>query len=159
MGLIAWLQEDHKILRGQVHLLQSALAIGVEGSEAIEQICKDMSTLLRDHSEREQRLIRYYHEVMKIEGIQRSSIEHSDEPLYLYAVHHFFLTPPRYTLAGIRPSIRMLIVQLEKHMEAQEARLFPVLQRAMKTAMPDWVSQDQFCHLTTKEPLAQAGLP
>ena len=131
MRAIDRLKRDHQILRSKLDVLEAALRMGQEAWFVLREVCFTLSRQLRDHIQREEALVDLCREVLSAKEVKRLAVEHQDEPQHLRTINELFIKEQGHTLQEIRPALTKVIKGLRRHMEDEEATLFPVLARVV----------------------------
>lgn len=129
MKAIERLKRDHAIIRSKLRVLESALAMGPETWFVLREVCFTLSRQLRDHIKREEELLAASRKALGKDLLARLEIEHRDEPEYLRTLNRLFVQENGQSLKQITPVLKRFIEGMRHHLEEEEMRLFPVLER------------------------------
>jgi hypothetical protein len=146
MNAVERLCRDHQVLRGKLDVLEAALSLGPETWFVLRELCFTLSRQLRDHIEREERLVSAFRHVLRPGKLADLALEHKDEPGLLRKINALFLSESGHTLERIRPALQEVIAGLRRHMADEETGLFPLFllgpdlpregERAARIALP-----------------------
>ncbi|MBI3087316.1 MAG: hemerythrin domain-containing protein [Candidatus Omnitrophica bacterium] len=129
MKAIERLKRDHAIIRSKLRVLESALAMGPETWFVLREVCFTLSRQLGDHIKREEALLADSRKALGEDLLARLEIEHRDEPEHLRTLNRLFVQERGRSLKQITPVLKRFIEGMQRHLEEEEMRLFPVLER------------------------------
>lgn len=133
MNAVDRLRRDHKILRAKLNVLESALGMGAETWYVLREVCFTLARQLRDHMKREEALVMACRNPKVLADI---AMEHRDEPEHLRAINRLFAQEKTQVLDRIGPALQAVIQGLRRHMDEEEAELFPLLERQIASLAP-----------------------
>lgn len=131
MNTVERLRRDHKILRAKLDLLESALRIGAQTWFVLREVCFTLSRQLRDHIRREEELVAACRSAMNPKVLAEVVVVHREEPQLLQTVNRLFVTEAGQSWERLRPLLTGVIEGLRRHMDEEEAELFPILERML----------------------------
>lgn len=132
MTAVDRLRRDHKILRAKLNVLQSALDMGPETWYVLREVCFTLARQLRDHIKREEDLVTLCRAAMNPKVLAEVTVEHRDEPAHLRTINRLFVSEGTRSLERIKPAVGDVIEGLRRHMDEEEAELFPILDRMLR---------------------------
>lgn len=132
MNAIDRLRRDHQILRSKLEVLEAALRLTPPTTWFIlRELCYTLSRQLQDHIRREEQLIATCRATLSPNVLAHTQLEHEDEPQLLRTVHHLFVEEGGQALERVRAALNELTPRLRRHMDEEEADLFPVIEQAL----------------------------
>ena len=131
MKAVERLKRDHGILRSKLGILDAALKMGPETWFVLREICHTLARQLRDHIRREEALVAACRSSMTPESLRHIEVEHRDEPERLRTLNRLFIGESGESLERIRPVLMEVVEGLRRHMDEEEAELFPILERVL----------------------------
>ena len=136
MDALERLKRDHLILRSKLTVVESALRMGPETWFILQEVCWTLARQLRDHIRREEALL--IAGAMSVRGpvFARLAVEHREEPEHLRAINRLFAQEPGGSIEHLRAPLTRIIRGLRRHMDEEEAELFPALARALRGEEP-----------------------
>ncbi|HEX9780526.1 MAG TPA: hemerythrin domain-containing protein [bacterium] len=140
------LRREHALLRAKLQILESALALHPQAWYVARELVYTLARQLKDHIRREESLISRCRASLEPDEIAHLGVTHRREPRLLSAINRAFVQGPGEARAAIRPRLLALIERLRRHMDEEEAMLFPELERRLP-------SEEEF-----GEPSVEAGV-
>ena len=131
MKAVERLKRDHGILRSKLGVLETALKLGPETWFVLREMCHTLARQLRDHIRREEALVAACRSSMTPESLRHVEVEHRDEPERLRMLNRLFIGESGESLERIRPVLMEVVEGLRRHMDEEEAELFPILERVL----------------------------
>ena len=140
LHLVDGLRQDHAVLRGELAVLKKAEGDDSPPSwQTLRDVCARLSLGLCEHMRREEQLLVNHNRSLGAAALDTTvpqSSDHYSDYRYLQVItrcialeHRPFLLNSRYHL------LTGFLHGLHRHMDKQEAELFPIMERAM-AAMP-----------------------
>jgi len=142
MNAIERLKRDHAILRSKLDVLEAALRMGPKTWFVLREVCFTLSKQIRDHVRREEALIAACRKALDADALAHIQLEHKDEPQHLRTINRLFVQDQGQRLEQIRPVLTTMIDGLRRHMDEEEATLFPAIERAMQSKDAEVVTSD-----------------
>lgn len=131
MDTIERVRRHHQILRGKLAVLESALRMGPEAWFVLRELCHSASRQLTEHIRQEEQLIAECQSGMSADMVDQLSLEHRRDLARLQTINHLFLEERSQSLGQIRPLLTQCIQRLSRHMEEEEAMVFPALEQRL----------------------------
>lgn len=126
------LRRDHEVLRTKLDVLEATLRMTPPTTWCIlRELCYTLSRQLQDHIRREEHLIATCRATLSPDVLTHTQLEHEDEPQLLRTVNHLFVEEGGQALERVRAALNELIPRLRRHMDEEEAELFPTIERAL----------------------------
>ena len=135
MTLTETLRQDHTILRNKVALMESALATAPYARLVFREKCFSLMRVLTRHMQREEALVRRFHERFPSAQYLPNRKDHADEHAQLRAVMELFLGGFKVSIPLIVLRVSQAIEQLQERMEEQEHTLFPLFDDVPEEAL------------------------
>jgi iron-sulfur cluster repair protein YtfE (RIC family) len=129
MSVVESLKQDHAALRAKLDLIESALGLGPEAWYALRELCYSLGLKICDHIHCEDAVLADARRVLVPEIARRISLEHQDEPRQVNRLNRLFVHEPRPAFEAIEPTLRAMIRHLRRHLEEEEAEVFPAIAR------------------------------
>jgi hemerythrin-like domain-containing protein len=134
MSVLDRLRYEHNLFRGQLNVFESLMAQGPTDGAAIQQMSGALLKALRSHIRRETRLAVWGSRRLERFGageLARFAIEHDPELEVLQVIRRCCATRISGSLDALKPSAALLFTWWRRHMDEQEAELFPLLERTL----------------------------
>lgn len=134
MEPIERLRRDHQVLRSKLDVMDVALRMGEGTWFVLREMVHSLASQLRDHLRREEELVARCRTLTAGEraALDRSHVEHRDEPERLRELHRLFLQEEVIPFPKLAAMLRQVIDGLRRHMADEETELFPLLERLLK---------------------------
>ena len=141
-GILERLRGDHRRLRTKARLLESVSALGPNAWFGVRELCLEMATRLRQHSQREHRLVTYGWARHPSEVCGGAAIIHAKEMLSLHVIATTVLTDYRPSYHQLELTCGEAAAQMRETMTRQERELFPMLERWLEEPEPSGIMED-----------------
>ncbi|MGH2349845.1 MAG: hemerythrin domain-containing protein, partial [bacterium] len=125
------LRHDHRELRGTLDVLEEALISGAESAERLAPLCASLSARLRSHIRAEGQVAVRCSRLAGPFGpevLARLAVEHYPEQQYLRVLGRGLRRKPVEPIQRLRTPATALLHELRRHMDEQEAALFPFIE-------------------------------
>jgi len=132
MRAIDRLKRDHTILRSKLDVLEGALRLTPPSTWfVVRELCYTLSRQLQDHIRREEELVTACRQRLSPDVRSHVRLEHDEEPQLLRTVNHLFIEEGGKAVEQIRGVLGELIPRLRRHMDEEEAELFPAIEEML----------------------------
>jgi hemerythrin-like domain-containing protein len=132
MRAVDRLRRDHEILRTKLDVLEATLRMTPPTTWFIlRELCYTLSRQLQDHIRREEELVAACRNSLSSEVQTHVRLEHDEEPQLLRTVNHLFIEEGGKAIEQIRGVLGELIPRLRRHMDEEEAELFPAIEEML----------------------------
>ena len=132
MRAVDRLRRDHEVLRTKLDVLEATLGMTPPTTWFIlRELCYTLSRQLQDHIRREEELVTACQQSLSPDVRSHVRLEHDEEPQLLRTVNHLFIEEGGKAVEQIRGVLGELIPRLRRHMEEEEAELFPAIERVL----------------------------
>ena len=132
MRAVDRLRRDHEILRTKLDVLEATLRMTPPTTWFIlRELCYTLSRQLQDHIRREEELVTACRNSLSSEVQTHMQLEHDEEPQLLRTVNHLFIEEGGKAIEQIRGVLGELLPRLRRHMDDEEAELFPVIEEIL----------------------------
>ena len=132
MRAIDRLRRDHEVLRTKLDVLAATLRMTPPTTWFIlRELCYTLSRQLQDHVRREEELVTACQQSLSPDVRSHVRLEHDEEPQLLRTVNHLFIEEGGKAVEQIRGVLGELIPRLRRHMEEEEAGLFPAIEEIL----------------------------
>ena len=134
--LVDGLRQDHALLCGELAVLKKAEGDDSPPSwQTLRDVCARLSLVLCEHIRREERLLVTRSRSLGAaasEAMGRPSIDHYGDYRYLQVITRYIVSENRPFLLNNRYHLLTGFLHgLHRHMDKQEAELFPVIEQAI----------------------------
>jgi hypothetical protein len=130
MTLIDTLRQDHELLRNKAALMESALSTAPYARLVFREKCFSLVRVLTRHMQREEALVRRFHERFPSARYLPTRKDHAEEHAQLRAVTELLLGGLKVSIPLIVLRVSQAIEQLQERMDEQEHALFPAFDEA-----------------------------
>ena len=132
MRAVDRLRRDHEILRTKLDVLEATLRMTPPTTWFIlRELCYTLSRQLQDHIRREEELVTVCQQSLSPDVRSHVRLEHDEEPQLLRTVNHLFIEEGGKAIEQVRTVLDELIPRLRRHMEGEEAELFPAIEEML----------------------------
>lgn len=132
MRAIDRLKRDHTLLRSKLDVLEGALRLTPPTTWFIvRELCYTLSRQLQDHIRREEELVAACRNSLSSEVQTHVRLEHDEEPQLLRTVNRLFIEEGGKALEQICGVLGELVPRLRRHMDEEEAELFPAIEEIL----------------------------
>ena len=132
MRAVDRLRRDHEVLRTKLDVLEATLGMTPPTTWFIlRELCYTLSRQLQDHIRREEELVTACQQSLSSDVRSHARLEHDEEPQLLRTVNHLFIEEGGKAIEQIRAVLGEFIPRLRRHMEEEEAGLFPAIEQVL----------------------------
>ena len=132
MRAVDRLRRDHEVLRTKLDVLEATLGMTPPTTWFIlRELCYTLSRQLQDHIRREEDLVTACQQSLSPDVWSHVRLEHDEEPQLLRTINHLFIEEGGKAIEQVRTVLDELIPRLRRHMEGEEAELFPAIEKIL----------------------------
>lgn len=134
METLERLRRDHALLRAKLTLVENVLRMGPEAWLALREMSFSLLRQLQDHVAREDALVQRCRCRLDPKVQAPVEAEHEQEPAALQALNDRLLAPVEGDFPKLAAGLTEVIGRLRRHMDVEEATLFPLLEQELAAA-------------------------
>ena len=135
MDAVNRLIREHNFLRSKLRVLESVLEIGQEAWLVLREVSFALWKQLQAHDRREEKIVVACRAALGASPWMPVIADHAAEQQHLLMVRQLFMEEPK-SFKALRPQLDKVMAELYRHMDQQEAELFPMLRHLLALRRP-----------------------